>query len=109
MRCSLCGEEIRPDCILDVGICTFCFYDTSTWESNSFLVTRKEALIGPRKKNPKKRVGLSPVIRELVTPSSTSRSSPSCGMPRNRPSTSTYSQTSSRGAAFRFSVRSFQT
>jgi hypothetical protein len=44
MGCKLCHEDISPDCMLTIGICVFCWYDTDYWESNAQPLTRDEAL-----------------------------------------------------------------
>ena len=75
MRCKLCHEDVSPDCVLTIGICVFCWYDTDYWESNAQPVTRDEALwdnimlrgttTKPRKA--KKRVPVPKNIRYLLS------------------------------------------
>jgi len=42
--CKKCHKHISADCFLDIGICVFCYYKTSEWESNGAIVTKKEAI-----------------------------------------------------------------
>ena len=42
--CRNCFEHIDGDCLLDSGICVFCFYKTDAWDSNGLLVKRKDAI-----------------------------------------------------------------
>ena len=75
MRCKLCREDISGDCMLEIGICVFCWYDTDEWESNGQPMTRDEALwdnimlrgttTKPRKA--KKRVPVPKNIRYLLS------------------------------------------
>jgi len=72
MRCKLCREDIRPDCLFKVGICVFCWYDTNDWDSNGQPVTRDQVILRdvqgkakPRKV--KDRVHLPKVI-QLIRP-----------------------------------------
>ena len=45
MICKKCKLNISPDCCYDNGICVFCYHNIGSWDSNGFLVTKKEALI----------------------------------------------------------------
>lgn len=42
--CKKCFEHISNDCILTNGICVFCYYKTNKWESNSKIITKKNAI-----------------------------------------------------------------
>lgn len=72
MRCKLCRENISPDCMLNIEICVFCYYDCAGWDSNGQAVTREEAILTSRGDIPKRkrkfrpRFGLPALIRTLV-------------------------------------------
>lgn len=42
--CRSCFEHISGDCMLDNGICVFCFYKIEEWDSNGQLLKRKDAI-----------------------------------------------------------------
>jgi len=70
MRCKLCREDIRPDCVFDVGICVFCWHDTDNWDPNGQPVTRDQVILrddqGKAKPGKvKDRVHLPEVIRRI--------------------------------------------
>lgn len=44
MICKKCKLNIRADCMLDTGICVFCFYKIENWDSNGLVVTKQEAI-----------------------------------------------------------------
>jgi hypothetical protein len=69
--CKLCGEVVRGDCCLTIGICAYCFYNTNNWDSNGRLVTREEAVLRPdgktrRRSKIRPRVGLPPGVRAVL-------------------------------------------
>lgn len=51
MICKKCGKDISLDCILtgrpDIeGVCVFCYYNISAWDSNGQLITKEQATRG---------------------------------------------------------------
>lgn len=42
--CKKCFEHISSDCVLTNGICVFCYYKTSEWDSNGQIVKKKDAI-----------------------------------------------------------------
>lgn len=45
MYCKKCLEFIRGDCLLNNGICVFCYYNINTWDSNGRKVSKNEAIV----------------------------------------------------------------
>lgn len=42
--CKRCFEHISNDCILDSGVCVFCYYKSKTWDSNGKIIHKKGAI-----------------------------------------------------------------
>lgn len=66
MICTLCGEDISGDCILECGICVFCFYNTDSWDSNGQLIARDQAIARGTRLRPRKSVGPSVNIQRIL-------------------------------------------
>jgi len=45
MACKKCKMQISGDCMLTNGICVFCYYHITSWDSNGIEITKQEAIM----------------------------------------------------------------